>query len=97
MKIERQVDQIIIENVPAIAVGDELVESVLARYPKIEAELRPRLEAAILLQQVRFSVATRPGFIHDFAQVPRNKNCFHATKILLAAYIHALHASALGF
>jgi hypothetical protein len=65
MKIERQVDQIINENVTAIAAGDESVESILARHPKIEAELRPRLEAAILLQQARFSVATRPGFIHD--------------------------------
>jgi len=65
MKIERQVDQIIHENMPAISAGEVSVESILARYPRIEAQLRPRLEAAILLHQLRYSIATRPGFIHD--------------------------------
>jgi hypothetical protein len=65
MKIERQIDQIINENVTAISTGEESLESILARYPQMAGELRPRLEAAIWLRQVRFSVATRPGFIHD--------------------------------
>ena len=65
MKIERQIDQIINENVTAITAGEESLESILARYPQMAGELRPRLEAAIWLQQVRFSVATRPGFICD--------------------------------
>ena len=65
MKIERQIDQIINENVTATTAGEESLESILARYPQIADELRPRLEAAIWLGQVRFSVATRPGFIHD--------------------------------
>jgi hypothetical protein len=65
MKIERQLDQIINENMSAISTGEESLESTLARYPHLETQLRPRLEAAILLQQARFSIATRPGFIHD--------------------------------
>jgi hypothetical protein len=65
MNIERQVDQIISKSLPAISAGEESIDSILARYPKIETELRPRLEAAIFLQQARFSIATRPGFIHD--------------------------------
>jgi hypothetical protein len=65
MKIERQIDQIINENVTNITSGEESLESVLAKYPQIANELRPRLEAAIWLQQVRLSVATRPGFISD--------------------------------
>jgi hypothetical protein len=65
MKIKHQIDQIINENVTAISTGEESLESVLARYPQITNELRPRLEAAIWLQQVRLSVATRPGFIFD--------------------------------
>jgi hypothetical protein len=65
MKIERQIEQIINTYLPAISSGDESLESILARYPKFANELQPRLEAAIWLQQVRLSVATRPGFIHD--------------------------------
>jgi hypothetical protein len=65
MKIERQIDQIINENVTAIASGEETLDSILAEYPQIAPELRPRLEAVIWLQQAKLSVATRPGFIHD--------------------------------
>jgi len=65
MKIERQIEQIINTYSPAISSGEETLESILARYPQLANELRPRLEAVIFLQQVRLSVATRPGFIHD--------------------------------
>ena len=65
MKIEWQIDQIITSNLPAIIEDKASIESVLASYPQIAAELRPRLEAALWLHQVRLSVATRPGFIHD--------------------------------
>jgi hypothetical protein len=65
MKIERQIDQIINKNVTAIASGEETLDSILAEYPQIASELRPRLEAVIWLQQAKLSVATRPGFIHD--------------------------------
>jgi len=65
MKIERQIEQIINTYSPAISSGEETLESILARYPQLANELRPRLEAVIWLQQVRLSVATRPGFIHD--------------------------------
>ena len=65
MKIERQIDHIINTSLPALFTGEDSLESILARHPHISAELRPRLEAALWLQQVRLSVATRPGFIHD--------------------------------
>jgi len=65
MKIERQIEQIINTYSPAISSGEESLESILAMYPQLANELRPRLEAVIWLQQVRLSVATRPGFIHD--------------------------------
>jgi hypothetical protein len=65
MKTERQIEQIINTYLPAISSGEESLASILARYPQFANELRPRLEAVIWLQQVRLSVATRPGFIHD--------------------------------
>jgi hypothetical protein len=73
MKIERQIDQIINENVTAIASGEETLDSILARYPQLVSELRPRLEAAIWLQQVKLSVATRPGYIYDSRKYLQNK------------------------
>jgi hypothetical protein len=58
MKIERQIEQIIEEKLPAIAMGEESLETVVAKYPQIAGELRPRLEAAWWLQQARFSLVT---------------------------------------
>ncbi len=69
MKIERQIDQIIQDALPAITSGNETLESVVARHPQIAAELQPRLEAAIWLQGSRFAMATRPGYIHDSRKV----------------------------
>jgi hypothetical protein len=65
MKIERRIDKIIEDYLPAIASGQESIDSILEKYPRYASALRPRFEAAIWLQQVRLSVATRPGFIHD--------------------------------
>jgi hypothetical protein len=65
MKIERQIDQIINTNLLAISNGQESIESILAKYPGVASDLRPRLEAAIWLHQARLSVASRPGFIYD--------------------------------
>lgn len=65
MKIERKIDEIITSSLPTILNGVETVESVVAKHPQLEAELRPRLEAALWLQQARFAFSTRPGYIHD--------------------------------
>jgi hypothetical protein len=65
MKIEHRIDKIIETYLPAIARGQETIDSILEKYPKYASALRPRLEAAIWLQQVRLSVSTRPGFIND--------------------------------
>jgi hypothetical protein len=65
MKIEQQIDQIIQDALPAITSGNETLESVVAKHPQIAAELHPRLEAAIWLQQSRYAMSTRPGYIHD--------------------------------
>ena len=67
MKSERQIEQIINTCSPALSSGEETLELILASYPQLSIELRPRLEAVIWLHQARLSVATRPGFIHDFA------------------------------
>ena len=65
MNLERQIDEIITKSLPAISNGEETVESIVGKHPQIEAELRPRLEAALWLLQARFAFATRPGYIHD--------------------------------
>jgi hypothetical protein len=65
MKLERQIDEIITKALPVISNGEETIESIVGKHPQIEAELRPRLEAALWLQQTRFAFATRPGYIHD--------------------------------
>ncbi len=65
MNIERQIDQIIQNHVHTISMGEESLESVVAEYPQIVKELRPRLEAAVWLRQARFAMATRPGYVHD--------------------------------
>jgi hypothetical protein len=65
MRIENQINQIIQDALPAITSGNETLESVVAKHPQIAAELYPRLEAAIWLQQSRFAMSTRPGYIHD--------------------------------
>jgi hypothetical protein len=65
MNIESRIDQIIQDALPTITSGNETLESVVAKDPKIADELRPRLEAAIWLRQARFALATRPGYIHD--------------------------------
>jgi hypothetical protein len=65
MKIEQQIDHIIQDALPAITGGNETLESVVAKHSEIAEELRPRLEAAIWLQQASFALSTRPGYIHD--------------------------------
>lgn len=65
MRIERQIEKIIDDHLPAIGNGQETLESVLAKFPEIEDELRPRLEAAVWLRTARFALATRPAYIHD--------------------------------
>jgi hypothetical protein len=73
MKIERQIDQIITQHLPAIVSGEETLDSVAAKYPEIESELHPRLEAVIWLHNAKLSVATRPGFVHDSRKYIQNK------------------------
>ncbi len=63
MKIERQIDQIINIHLSAISNGEETLETILAMYPQIAGELRPRLEAALWLVKARQNVEPRPGFI----------------------------------
>jgi hypothetical protein len=65
MKVDHQIERIINASLPAIANGEECLESILAKFPEITTELRPRLEAVIWLQQAKLSCATRPGFIID--------------------------------
>ncbi len=63
MKTEHRIEQIINNSVPAILKGEESIESLLAMYPKISTELRPRLEAALSLSEARSSTEPRPAFI----------------------------------
>jgi Domain of unknown function (DUF5667) len=63
MKIEREIDQIIERYLPSLSCGEETIDSVLAKHADIRADLRPRLEAAMWLHQVRRSVEPRPGYI----------------------------------
>lgn len=65
MKVEQQVDQIITSYLPAVIDGKQTLDSVLASYPQLAAELKPRLEAALWLHHARLSFATRPGYIID--------------------------------
>jgi hypothetical protein len=65
MRIERQIEKIISEYLPAIENRQETLESILEKYPEIADELRPRLEAMLWLRKARFALATRPGYIHD--------------------------------
>jgi hypothetical protein len=59
----RRIDRIIQMNLPLITNGEETVETVLATYPKLASELRPRLEAALWLIQTKKVVQPRPGYI----------------------------------
>jgi len=63
MKIEHRIDQVINLSLPAIVNGEETFDSILAKYPHLADELRPRLEAALWLYQARQVVDPRPGFV----------------------------------
>jgi hypothetical protein len=65
MRIERQIEKIISEYLPAIENRQETLESVLDKFPEIANELQPRLEAMLWIRRARFALATRPGYIHD--------------------------------
>ena len=43
--------------------GQKSLDSALAQYPGIAAELRPRLEAALWLDGRKSSLDPRPGFV----------------------------------
>jgi hypothetical protein len=63
MKIEHRIDKIIEIYLPAIASGQESIDSVLEKYPRYASALLPRLEAAIWLVKARQNVEPRPGFL----------------------------------
>ncbi len=63
MIVERQIEQIIDTQLPAIFDGDETINSILVKYPQIAGELRPRLEAALWLREASQVVDPRPGFV----------------------------------
>ena len=65
MKIERRIDKILSTTMPALANGEESIDSILGKYPGIEDELRPRLEAAAWLQQLKHGVEPRPGYVRS--------------------------------
>lgn len=65
MRKDRRISQIIDISTPEITSSKETVNSILEKYPQYAAELRPRLEAVLWLNQARISCATRPGFIFD--------------------------------
>jgi hypothetical protein len=65
MRIERQIEQIIHDYLPAIENNQETIESVVKKFPEMADELRPRFEAMLWLRNARFALATRPGYIHD--------------------------------
>jgi len=65
MRIERQIEKIIQEHLPDLENGQETLDAVLEKFPKLANELRPRLEAALWLRKARFALATRPDYIHD--------------------------------
>jgi hypothetical protein len=63
MKIEHRIDKIIENYLPAIASGQESIDTILEKYPRYASALRPRLESAIWLVKARQNVEPRPGFL----------------------------------
>jgi hypothetical protein len=63
MKIDRQIDKLIDENISAIASGQETIDSILEKHPQYAHELRTRLEAVLWLIKARKTVEPRDGFI----------------------------------
>ncbi len=59
----RQMDGLLDTCLQRILSDGEALEAVLADYPALAGELRPRLEAALWLQQRSAALAARPGFL----------------------------------
>ncbi len=58
-----EIEQILDHSLSEVLGGKETVEGVLARYPELAEELRPRLEAAMWLERGKGALAPRPGFV----------------------------------
>lgn len=63
MNKRRQIDKIIQIHLPALQSGDETVDSILEKYPKLVVELRPRLQALSWLVNAKNTLEPRQGFI----------------------------------
>lgn len=62
-KNHKDTNEILQSCLEAVQSGEETVSSVLARYPDLEQELRPQLEAAYWLIQNKEAFNPRPEFI----------------------------------
>jgi hypothetical protein len=63
MKIDHRINQIIEINTPAIANGQETIDSILEMYPQYVHELRPKLEAVQWMVDAKKKLEPRDGFI----------------------------------
>ncbi len=58
-----RIEKTIEDSLRAIANGQESLDSILEKYPKDTGEIRPRLEAALWLENASNSLSPRPGFV----------------------------------
>lgn len=63
MKMDRQIDKIIEHYLPDISSGRETIDSIVERYPQYAHHLRPKLEVVFWLEQARYNLQPRDGFI----------------------------------
>ncbi len=58
-----EIERILDHSLTEVLGGQETVDGVLARYPELAEELRPRLEAAVWLERGKGALAPRAGFV----------------------------------
>lgn len=61
----QDIDRIVQFCLQAMENDGESLDSVIARYPDLEASIRPPLEAALWLERVKYSLDPTPEFVSD--------------------------------
>jgi hypothetical protein len=75
MEIEgAEIDIVLQTCLEEVASGEETLDSVIRKYPQLEADLRHELEAAAWFQSHKENLVTRPDFLrrssrHLYAQI----------------------------
>ena len=64
----QDIDRIVQSCLQAMRVDGESLDSVIARYPDLEASIRPPLEAALWLDRVKYSLDPTPEFVSGARQ-----------------------------